>query len=110
MSFEKLAERGFRVAPFRHPRKALVRTADRPEQGQRLVERLAAAGDRYGRSAESISTSFPAVRPDIACVTWKPSPLSRRPTVAAPPLKSAAANGSRPGRKPCAAPTIAFES
>ncbi len=41
MTFEKLAESGFRLAPFRHPRKALVRTADRSQQGERLVEHLA---------------------------------------------------------------------
>ena len=43
MTFEELAESGFRLAPFRHPRKALVCTADRPQQGERLVERLAAS-------------------------------------------------------------------
>ncbi len=42
MTFEELAERGFRLAPFRYPREALVCTADRPQQGERLVERLAA--------------------------------------------------------------------
>jgi hypothetical protein len=42
MAFEELAERGFRLAPGRHPRQALVGTAERPQQGQRLVEGLAA--------------------------------------------------------------------
>src|ERR1035441_10304855 len=30
MTFEELAERGLRLAPFRHPRKAMVCTTDRP--------------------------------------------------------------------------------
>ena len=66
MTFEKLAESGFRLAPFRHPRKAPMRTVDRPQQGERLVERLATAGDWYSRSAETNSTSFQTVRPDAA--------------------------------------------
>ena len=88
VTFEELAELGLRLAPSRHPRKSLVCTANRPQQGQRLVERRRPVGDRYGRNAESSSTSSPTVRPGTACVTWKPRPLSKRPTVAAPPLKS----------------------
>lgn len=42
MTFEELAQRGFRLAPFRHPRQTPVRPADRPQQSQRLVERLTA--------------------------------------------------------------------
>jgi hypothetical protein len=42
VTFEELVERSLRFAPFRHPRKTPVRTPDRPQQGQRLVERLTA--------------------------------------------------------------------
>ena len=50
VTFEELAESDLRLAPFRHPRKSLVCTANRPQQGQRLVERLTA-----GRPAEAVA-------------------------------------------------------
>ena len=41
-TFEEPAERGLRLRPFRHPREALMGTAELPQQGQRLVKRQAA--------------------------------------------------------------------
>ena len=42
VTFEEPAERGFRLGPFCRPREALMGTAERPQQGQRLVKRQAA--------------------------------------------------------------------
>jgi hypothetical protein len=42
MTIEERAEHGLGLGPFRHPHQALMCTAERPQQGQRLVERQAA--------------------------------------------------------------------
>ena len=110
MTFEELAERGLRLAPFRHPRKAMVCTADRPQQGQRLVERLAAGRRPVQPQRGEQLDQRPGRQAGHRLRHLKAEPAQQAPDGRRPAAEVGGASGFWPGRKPWAAPTIAFES